>query len=96
MNEEALTVVADEQLGILAQNLIEARQARGLSEAKVCEAIGISRTALRGLEAGKAGSRIANLAKLLAFYGMPTQLGDIAAPHRDLLGRETRKVIYRR
>ena len=65
-NEEEVNIV-------VSQRLREARLARGLSQAKVAEALGVSRQAIYNYEKGHHVITPGNLFKLAEFFGRPIE-----------------------
>ncbi len=80
---------------IFAQNIKEARQARGWSQIEAAERCLLSRGAYRAAEAGELGTAIGVYWLILDTFGLTEGIAELAAPHNDEIGRRNRMVKAR-
>lgn len=80
---------------IFAQNIREARKARGWSQQEAAERCLLSRGAYRAAENGELGTAIGVYWLILDTLGLAEGIADLAAPHKDEVGRRNRQVKAR-
>lgn len=80
---------------IFAQNLREARQARGWSQQEAAERCLLSRGAYRAAEKGELGTAIGVYWLILDTLGLAEEIAELAAPHKDEVGRRNRQIRAR-
>lgn len=80
---------------IFAQNIIEARAARGWSQAEAAKRCFLSLKAYRGAEDGNLGTAIGVYWAILDGFGIGG-VEDLAAPHKDEQGRLLRDRKYKK
>ena len=80
---------------VFAQNILEARKARGWTQIEAADRCLLSRGAYRAAEAGELGTAIGVYWLILDTFGLVDAIADLAAPHRDELGRRNRVVKAR-
>ncbi len=92
------TAISEEVLNlhtIFAENIKEARKARGWSQIEAAERCMLSRGAYRAAEAGELGTAIGVYWLILDTFGLAEYIAELAAPHRDEVGRRSRIVKSR-
>ncbi|MFT5082682.1 MAG: transcriptional regulator with XRE-family HTH domain [Lentisphaeria bacterium] len=77
---------------IFAQNIKEARKARGWSQIEAAERCLLSRGAYRAAEVGELGTAIGVYWLILDTFGLAESIAELAAPHKDEIGRRNRVV----
>lgn len=87
ISEEVLTLHT-----IFAQNIKEARKARGWTQIEAAQRCLLSRGAYRAAEAGELGTAIGVYWLILDTLGLAEGIADLAAPHKDEIGRRNRSV----
>lgn len=80
---------------IFAQNIKEARKARGWSQIEAAERSLLSRGAYRAAESGELGTAIGVYWQILDTFGLAEGIAEMAAPHKDEVGRRNRMVKAR-
>ncbi|SKA73531.1 helix-turn-helix domain-containing protein [Desulfobaculum bizertense] len=83
----ALSPEADTALQQLGKNIRRARIRRGIKQAELAERAGMAVPTLRRLESGKANVGLAVLVQVLEILGLIDQIGNIAHPDTDTLGK---------
>ncbi|PCK07263.1 MAG: hypothetical protein COA42_15195 [Alteromonadaceae bacterium] len=91
ISEEVLNLHAT-----FAQNIKEARKARGWSQVETAERCLLSRGAYRAAEDGELGTAIGVYWLILDTFGLVESIAELAAPHKDEVGRRNRIVKARR
>ncbi|MDO6421159.1 helix-turn-helix domain-containing protein [Saccharophagus degradans] len=81
---------------IFAQNIKEARKARGWSQIEAAERCLLSRGAYRAVEKGELGTAIGVYWLVLDTFGLLDGVAELAAPHKDEIGRRNREVRAKR
>lgn len=81
--------------GVFAQNITEARKARGWSQQEAAKRCLLSRGAYRAAEAGELGTAIGVYWLILDTLGLAEAIAELAAPHKDEVGRRNRVVKAR-
>jgi ribosome-binding protein aMBF1 (putative translation factor) len=79
-----------------AHNIAEARKARGWSQQEAADRCLLSRGAYRAAEAGNLGTAIGIYWVILDTLGLTDGIAELAAPHRDEVGRRTKVVSSRK
>jgi len=80
---------------VFADNIREARLARGWSQQEAAERCLLSRNAYRAAEHGNLGTAIGVYWVILDTLGLAEGIADLAAPHRDEVGRRLKLVKSR-
>lgn len=94
--QQGLSDEALQSLAILAANLKEARRARGWTLQEAAQRALLSVNAYRKAEAGNPGTALGVYLAILDTLGLVDSLADVAAPHRDEVGRRLKSVSSRR
>lgn len=93
--QNALSKEVIELQAIFAQNIKEARKARGWTQNEAAERCLLSRGAYRAVEAGELGTAIGVYWSVLDTLGLAESIAELAAPHKDEIGRRNRVVSAR-
>lgn len=88
--QAAISDEAREALHILAHNIRQARRARRWSLREAAARAVVSVNAYRAAEAGELGTAMGVYLSILDTLDLVDSLADVAAPHRDELGRRLR------
>lgn len=81
---------------VFAQNIKEARKARGWTQIEAAERCLLSRGAYRAVESGELGTAIGVYWLVLDTLGLVDGIAELAAPHKDEVGRRNREVRAKR
>lgn len=96
--DDYVSAISEEVLAlhsIFAQNIKEARKARGWTQVEAAERCLLSRGAYRAAEAGELGTAIGVYWLILDTFGLADAITELAAPHKDEVGRRNRVVKAR-
>lgn len=96
--DDYISAISEEALKlhkIFAQNIKEARKSRGWSQIEAAERCLMSRGAYRAAESGQLGTAIGVYWLILDTFGLTDSIADLAAPHKDEVGRRNRVVKAR-
>lgn len=87
-----LSQEAKEDLQVFAENIVQARLARGWSQQEVAERALMSRLTYREIEKGNPKVRFLNYLSVLDLFGLTGGLRELAASHTDEEGRRLRNI----
>ena len=93
--QTALSELVIQYQQIFARNLQEARKARGWTQQEAAERCMLSRGAYRAAEEGRLGTAVGVYWSILDAFGLAEGISELAAPHKDEVGRRSKRISSR-
>ncbi len=87
---DSISLQALQHLNLLAHNIREAREARGLSIEQMAERCFMSKNTYQAVENGRLETGMGAYLSVLDYFGLSDSVADVAAPHKDEEGRRLR------